>query len=319
MNAREICHHYAAQPDRDRKSGNVSIRDGILYSYNAPIARLTGNPALPLLYSVRTYSVTTGKHLSFAHSALHHIRPSLAVLYPAASAAYQHAENIKHLIADGIQALKNAGLPRIREATRAGHIARAIQHRDNAELYRTAFKIQLKDLDADTRRDRARLAKLSPETAAAALATVKRQEEETKKRREKARAESQARWVRQEQEQAERNAAHLAAWIAGERETPPNRHEGETRLRVRAGNVETSHGASVPAADALRLWPLAERAQKTGGTYRPDKAHPVGIYTLDHVSPQGARIGCHFIPFEEMQRIRPEVEAAAQAAALATA
>lgn len=307
MNAREICHHYAAQPDRDRKSSNVSIRDGTLYSYNAPIAHLTGNPALPLLYSVRTYSVTTSKHLSFARGALHHIRPSLEVYNPAASATYQHAENIEHLIADGITALKQAGAPRTREATRAGHIARAIAHRDNAETYRRAFQVTLAQLDANTRRDRATLAKLSPETAAAALAIVQRQE--------KARAEAQARWVQQEAEQAERNAAHLAAWIAGERESPPYHHTGETRLRVRAGQVETSHGASVPAADALRLWPLAERARRTGETYTPTGRHAVGIHALDHVSPQGARIGCHFIPFDEMARIRPEVEAAALAAA----
>lgn len=315
MNAREICHHYAAQPDRDRKSGNVSIRNGTLYSYAAPIARLTGNPALPLLYSVRTYSVTTSKHLSFARGALHHIRPSLDVYNPAATYAHAHADNIKHLIADGIQALKAAGLPRIREATRAGHIARAIAHRDNAETYRRAFQVTLAQLDADTRRDRATLAKLSPETAAAALATVKRREEEQEKRLEKARAEAQARWVKLEAERAERNAAALVAWIAGERETPPHRHAGETRLRVRAGQVETSHGASVPAADALKLWPLAERARRTGTTYTPTGRHEVGIHALNHVSPQGARIGCHFIPFEEMQRIRPEVEAAALATA----
>lgn len=315
MNAREICHHYAAQPDKDRKSGNVSIRDGTLYSYAAPIARLTGNPALPRLMSARTYSVTTAKHLSFARGALHHFLPSLEVYNPAATSTYQHADNIKHLIADGIQALKAAGLPRIREATRAGHIARAITHRDNAETYRTAFKVQLKQLDKETRRDRATLAGLSPETVAAALETVRRHEQEAEKRREKARAEQTAQWVKREAEQAERNAAALAAWLAGERETPPYHHTGETRLRVRGGNVETSHGANVPAADALRLWPLAERARRNGETYTPTGRHAVGIHALDHVSPQGARIGCHFIPFEEMQRIKPEVEAAALATA----
>lgn len=323
MNAREICHHYAAQPDRDRKSGNVSIRDGTLYSYNAPIARLTGNPALPLLMSSRTYSRTTAKHIRFAAQALHHIRPVMDVHNPAASATYQHAENLSHFIRDGIASLKAAGAPRIKEATRARQIAAAIQCRDNAELYRTTFKLPLSALDNETKTNRATLAKLSPETAAQALETVRRAEAAAEKRREKARAEQSARWVKQEAEQAERNAAALAAWIAGERETPPHRHEGETRLRVRGGNVETSHGASVPAADALRLWPLAERARRTGETYTPTGRHAVGIFTLDHVSRQGARIGCHFIPYDEMERIRPEVEAAAardaEAAALATA
>ena len=311
MNARELADHYAAQPDKNRKSGNVSIRNGTLYSYAAPIARLTKNPALPRLMSSQTYSVTTAKHIRFARGALHHIAPAIEVYNPAATHEHEHADNVTRIIRDGIQALKNAGAPRIRETTRASHIAAACRHRDNAELYRTAFKLPLAQLDTETRQHRATLAKLSPETAAAALATVKRHEQDAERKRETARAEASARWVKQEQEQAERNAAALDDWIAGERETPPHRHEGETRLRVRGANVETSRGANVPATDAMYLWPLAERARRTGETYVPTGRREVGMYAIDHVSPQGAQIGCHFVPFEEMARIRPEVEAAA--------
>lgn len=317
MNAIDLCHHYAAQPNKDRKAGNLSIQDGTLYSYAAPIAHLTGNPTLPLLISERTYSVTTAKHLGFARRALHHVRPAMEVQEPRVSGyghefKSAHIANIRRLLQNAHQHLSEAARPRIRETTRAAAIVTAVNYRDQAETYRQAFRVPLKDLPKDVKARRTQLARINPADAAQAIEVHKRHLAAAETRRQKAIEAQEKRRAKQEAERAKRDAETLDRWTAGEPIQPPHHYAGDTRLRVRAGLVETSHGANVPAADAWRLWPIADRARRTGETYDAPADYRVGIYRLDHVSPQGARIGCHFIPFAEMERIKAEVEAAAQ-------
>jgi hypothetical protein len=313
MDAQEIAHHFAAEnygPRGTRKAGNVWTQEATrtLYSYAAPIARHTGNPALPVLITSRSYSVTTTRHTTDARRALHHLRP-FSVYNPAAASAVDHAENLRHLYQDAQQALRTATETRRRPETRAAAIRHAAETHARAETYRRAFKIPVAGLPQDTKATRDTCRRIDPDQLDAAAAVIAQADAATDRRRAAADKARARRITKQEEE----NNKTRAAWIAGEAHHYPREHYGTpARLRVKGNAVETSHGARVHVRAAARLWPIAERARQNGTTYRPEPPHRVGPYRLDEVSPEGVRIGCHFIVFEEMQRVRAEVMAAAE-------
>lgn len=316
MNPLEIAHHFAAEhygPRGTRKAGNVRAEEHsrTLYSYAAPIARHTGNPALPVLVTSRTYSVTTSKHTSFARRALHHLRP-FAVYNPAAASPSAHTDNVRHIYQDAQLALATATETRRKPETRAAALGSAAALHAHAETYRAAFKLPLAALDEETRATRDTCRRIDPAhmdraaaliTQATAAATARRAAAE--KRRTAAQRAAIA-------EQADRDKTRRDDWLAGLGSYYPREHySAPARLRVSGNAVETSHGARVHVRAAARLWEIVEGAHRTGCTFRPTRRHPIGPYTLDEVSAAGVRIGCHSIAFEELQRIKPDVMAAA--------
>lgn len=112
---------------------------------------------------------------------------------------------------------------------------------------------------------------------------------------------------------AERNAAAVEAWRAGEGGAGSLAYElreAGPMLRVsRDGQrVETSWGADVPASVAPTLWAMigaarAGEVDKVNAAVKRARV-PVGAFWLDEVRPDGSlRIGCHDIAFSELQRI----------------
>ena len=317
MTSQEICHLFAAEnygPRGTRRAGNVSAEqhNRTLYSYAAPIARHTGNPKMPVLITSRSYSVTTTRHTSDARRALHHLQP-FAVHNPAATTERDHAENVRHIYSEAQQHLRQASNSRRRPENRAAELHRAADLHSRAELYRAAFKLPLAALHPEARAVRDTIRKIDPAQLDTAAATIAAANAAATKRQDRARADRERRNAAAMAEQEERDRDRRDRWLAGEPVSYPREHYGTAaRLRVRGSAVETSHGARVHVRAAARLWPIAERAHRTGTTYKPEPPHKVGAYTLDEVSPAGVRIGCHVIQFEEMQRIRAEVMAAAE-------
>ena len=316
MNALEICHFFAAEsygPKGARRAGNVSAEkhNRTLYSYAAPIARFTGNPALPVLITSRTYSATTSKHTTLARRALHHLHP-FEVYNPAAASAHDHAANVRHIYSEAQHALAAAANARRRPETRAAALRRASALHAHAETYRDAFKLPLAALDAETRATRDTCRRIDPDQLDTAAALITQATAAADKRRAAVEAKRTAAQRKAQAEQEERDRTRREEWLAGAGTYyPREHHSAPARLRVIDNAVETSHGARVHVRAAARLWPIAERAHRNGTTYKPEPPHKVGAYTLYEVSPAGVKIGCHFIAFDEMQRIRAEVMAAA--------
>jgi hypothetical protein len=316
MNALEICHHFAAEnygPRGTRRAGNISAEQHsrTLYSYAAPIARHTGNAAIPMLITSRTYSATTSKHTSYARRALHHLRP-FEVNNPAAASASAHADNVRHIYRDAQLALATAANARRRPETRAAALNSASALHAHAETYRAAFRLPLASLDTETRATRDTCRRIDPDQLDAAAALITQASNAAITRRAAAEKKRTAAQRAAIAEQEERDRTRREEWLAGAGTHYPREHySAPARLRVIENAVETSHGARVHVRAAARLWPIAERAHRTGTTYRPEPPHKVGPYALDEVSPAGVRIGCHVIPFEEMQRVKDAVMAAA--------
>jgi hypothetical protein len=317
MNALEICHYFAAEnygPRGTRKAGAVWMQEAsrTLYSYAAPIARHTGNAALPVLITSRSYGVTTAKHTTYARRALHHLRP-FEVWNPAAASASAHADNVRHIYREAQLALAAAANARRRPETRAAALGNASALHAHAETYRDAFRLPLSELDTETRAVRDTVRRIDPDQLDAAAALITRAYNAATARHAAAEKKRTAAQRKAAAEQEERDRTRREDWLAGAGTHYPREHySAPARLRVIGNAVETSHGARVHVRDAARLWPIAERAHRNGTTYHPEPPHKVGPYPLDEVSPAGVRIGCHFITFEEMQRVRADVMAAAE-------
>lgn len=316
MNALEICHYFAAENygrTGTRRAGNVSAEQHsrTLYSYAAPIARHTGNAAIPVLITSRTYSATTSRHTSDARRALHHLHP-FEVYNPAAASTHDHAGNVRRIYQDAQHALSAAANARRKPETRAAALWSASALHAHAETYRAAFKLPVSALDTETRATRDTVRRIDPDQLDTAAALITQASNAALSRRAAAEKKRTAAQRKAQAEQEERDRTRREEWLAGAGTYYPREHySAPARLRMQGNAVETSHGARVHVRAAARLWPIAERAHKAGTTYRPEPPHRVGPYPLDEVSPQGVRIGCHFITFDEMQRIRAEVMAAA--------
>lgn len=111
-------------------------------------------------------------------------------------------------------------------------------------------------------------------------------------------------------------AANLAKWLAGEPvhlsySTAP---DGSAYLRRIGDNIETSRGARVAFADAVKLFKFAKliRQRNAGFDHPPgNKAQPawkrngaslrVTHFELERVYPDGsAQIGCHFLSWDQI-------------------
>lgn len=75
----EVAHLWAHQTQSDARNaqGNIFFRDKTIYSYGShfPIATWTQNAVgeLAVLFTTRTYSVTTARHISMVRQAINHV------------------------------------------------------------------------------------------------------------------------------------------------------------------------------------------------------------------------------------------------------
>jgi hypothetical protein len=119
---------------------------------------------------------------------------------------------------------------------------------------------------------------------------------------------------RRKLEAEEKQAAARAAWIAGERSAYSRLSdpEGGALLRI-AGDpakpeeaeLQTSHGASVPLAHAIRAFRFVKLVRERGETWnRNGRQIRVGHYQLDSIDSAGNfRAGCHAINWPEVARV----------------
>ena len=107
---------------------------------------------------------------------------------------------------------------------------------------------------------------------------------------------------------AAEHAQRIADWRAGGAALPWDMRDIGPLLRLsRDGRViQTSHGASVPASVAPRLWRMvtAARAGAADDITAKHRGMRIGHFTLQTVRPDGSLlIGCHDIAFDELQRL----------------
>lgn len=331
FSGKELFHVFASNTQPHGRGGNVSFRDGVLYSYRAPIARIIDGVNKIAIITTRKYSVTTSKHVRIARRALSHYR---VFVVPELGRDYRsQIENLNYLarqyagaVAENMKARKlpfwiietPEGLkPAMRPWAPWGEWNPLKELAEQVGEYATLAGQETPEphWQEDTRRilahHAARIAKANTPSAIAKRekARAKRAEENAQ---ELARIQAE-RLEREAQEDATR-AERIEAWRKGgaslfhrDLETLPG-----ALLRVRGDVLETSHGASVPLEDAKRVFAfIARNIGKEVTDWQVLKAGKllnVGRYSLDEVFANGDfRAGCHKITWQEASRIAQEI------------
>jgi len=121
----------------------------------------------------------------------------------------------------------------------------------------------------------------------------------------------QAEDARREREEREAwLAERRAAWLAGEPVELPRggrlqRDDGTPYLRVFRDELQTSWGAEVPLAHAIKVFRFVKLCRKRGESWhRNGKTIRVGHFQVDSVTANGDFVaGCHSFKWEEVERV----------------
>lgn len=288
MNNGQVAHAWVAQSRESGKGSNFYFNGATIYSYGGhfPIAtftdRTTADGARIVLFTTRSYSVTTSKHIGYARNALHGL--DVCVI------ECRYPENVGNPdnLTDMVERYKAALLKAARARSYAElHLRDAETIRDHARTYAAAFGFSVPEF---------------PELDAATLATVReRANKEAAKRKAEAKERERLRALDYAEKVAEwRNGADanaLALW----------QYSGEaTALRLsRDGKrVETSRGASVTIRTALALYRAIAgvRGETDETRIATVKSFPdVDGFQLRSIGADGsAVIGCHTLEWPEI-------------------
>lgn len=119
---------------------------------------------------------------------------------------------------------------------------------------------------------------------------IRRQREDAKRKREEA---------KRQQEALER----VQQWVDGQIDYCPS--YGPIRLRIVGDELQTSRGARVPLAHAIKAFRIIKGLHDKGQAYqRNGRMVRLGHFALDTVDAQGnVTAGCHSVAWEEIQRV----------------
>lgn len=274
----KVAHSWAHQSHSEAKNGNGSFyHDGTtIFSYGSHFPIATHNKTGVILFTSRTYSVTTAKHLSQVSRAIPY---DVKVFTVPCLFSPDEPQNIRHYRECIEDSLKSAALAR-----KYGdmHLSRADKLADELSAYIDHFdldksmKFDFSSLDMDAIRERAKKAR------------------QIEREKEKAR---QAQILEENRERIER-------WKNGEPVHIPY-SVSKVYLRLRDGLIETSKGANFPAEHSRLLWPVVKSCKSSGKGWAAN-GHTIklGYYQVNKIDRKGnLTAGCHYVEFDEMQRI----------------
>lgn len=279
----QVTHFWAHKSQGNAHSaGRRMFFDGdTIYSYGThfPIARHVENKkgVKAILFTTRTYSVTTSGHIGIVRGAISHMENVFRVrnpdATPSADTLAEFGKDIIELLAQARRAKKN----------KDGYLASA-QTTLNKALELAKFfglRCPFKSL---SHFDKA--AKISDETYRGQMTQA----------RERAKA--------NEARRQEELAATKEKWIAGETDYVPH-GLSEVCLRVKGDELQTSKGARVPLSHAARAFKLIKNCRDNERSWMTNghTCH-VGAFQVDSIDTQGnIKAGCHNITWSEIERI----------------
>lgn len=300
MNNSQLAHSWANQTKTAATASNFYFEGPTIFSYGSHFPIATHSHSATVLFTSRSYSNSTAKHLSHAARAIPHGVPVIYCRNPlAGDYAADQQKNLEAFAAELESTLEKYANARQWKDSHAKQIDR---HLANVRAYLAHFKTKKKDQPARLKKIIATIEKgdwkESEEDRTARRARLAELAANADQRKAAARA---ARLAREQEE----NADKLARWTQGETVYFFQSHGTLASLRVKNGKVETSQGASVSIAAALRLFRHVTEQQTA----------PLDVdgFTFRSLADGIATIGCHKIAFSEMARIAPEVETLAHA------
>lgn len=275
-NTNEVYHYWANKVQPEGYCGNVSFDGDKAYSYRACIGRHIAPGVVAV--SDYKYSVTTSSHQSDCRSAARHLR----VIHVAHPDSLNDSKRVaKRRIEEWLKKASTA------KGRKDYYLSEAKSEADNFNAFAEVIGYPSEKLD-------------DPVAGADLVAIAKAQREEQKRQLE----------LRKERERIAKQslAEILQAWRDGGH-TDWRLRQLPVALRINGDNVTTTYGASIPVADALKLWPLIQRAKRCQREY--EVGQPVGVYRLTKIRSNGSIVvGCHDIPYSELESIANQLQLA---------
>ena len=278
----DTAHAWAHKTGTNQNASSMYYRDDVIYSYGEhfPMARHVNGT---VLFTTRTYSNSTSKHLSRTWSACHHLDP-IRVDNVMATTKAEHLVNIKAGMVDASDLVEKAGRARTRGDSYRTNATRVLSSMERyAGLFLPRHKFNF-DIDG-------------------VMAERKKLEEK------------EARRDRREQRALEKRlVVEIEEWKTGERgmlssrvdrvflRTAP-RIEGDREVKI----IETSHGANIPYEAGERCFRFAIARRKKGWRRNGDQ-FKIGVYDLDAVNEHGIVAGCHRVDWQEIERFAKQEE-----------
>ena len=306
--ALELMHAFVHKTHDVGYSTNTHFVDGVLYSYETPIAAIVNEL---LILTTQNYSATTIKHKSKLRDAAHNVRSIIeAPFVPNQTNDVDivqalHKKNIDFMERDLAEKLQIFVETTRSRTMKARNLIAAFNLIDN---YSNTFNV-----DWNNHQIIYQTVKLAEDEVAQYQATSFGGKPEKKlnpnKNRvdyESAVAESVRKW-----RMCETNVKPLGASKA-----PPI-------LRVNAARIETSHSASMPSCDAAKAWPEIKKAflniqsdvakdswfrDRVSSFRRTELPHlRFGLFRSASVTQYDVTIGCHKIPWEEIVSVAKQL------------
>jgi hypothetical protein len=255
---------------------NFYFHGDTIYSYGShfPIARhVETKRGQAVLFTTRSYSVTTAGHKCMVEGARRHLtvfhvadvdstepRKQFAdyrARYVELARKYAKSRQNKPYVLSGLRAL-------VEEANRY------------AEFFALRARLTL------------------PDDLSAMVAECQAIEKRDRKRKQREEAKRQ-------REARER----LQQWVDGAIDYCPSGYGQPIRLRIRDDELQTSRGARVPLAHAVKAFGVIKRLHDKGQAYeRNGHTIHLGYFALDAIDTQGnVTAGCHHVSWEEIQRV----------------
>jgi hypothetical protein len=251
---------------------NFYFHGDTIYSYGShfPVARHVsrkGNSAV--LFTTRSYSATTAGHKCMVEGACRHL-------------------TVFH-VADVTASRPQFAEYRARYMAVVGTYAKARQRKPD-------ILAGLRDLVSEANQYaeffglRARLTLPDDLTGMIAECQAIEKREKTRKQREEAK-------------QAREALERVQKWVDGESDYCPS--YGPIRLRVKGDELQTTRGARVPFAHAVKAFRVIKRLHDKGqADQRNGHTIHLGHFALDSIDSAGnVRAGCHEVAWEEIARV----------------
>lgn len=282
----EAAHIWASQSQNSGRAGNIFFDAGVVYSYGLhfPVARFAPELGDIVLFTNRGYSSSTGKHKTIIRGA---IPNKFAVVYcddPTRGADHNLGQWQKTA-----ERLRRDFAAKTHRMTRGNLAVEIFKTCESAINYCMALDIAFPEWTNETNDEM----------------TARDYVYEAAKAREVKR---EAARIEREKLAAIDAGERLAMWQAGQNPPQNGFSYCATVLRLKGDEIQTSRGANIPVADAIKLWPLLVRAKNSGKTLEAG-LHQInlGAYRFNSFNGQTLIVGCHSIAWDQLELMAVEL------------
>lgn len=290
VSSESVAHLWAHQTqDQARNSnGSVFFRGDVIFSYGEhfPIARHIQNKhESVVLFTTKSYSVTTSGHCSMVRSAVSHLTV-FSVPNVFAKIKAEHEGNL----ADYAKRISDRLLKTARARTsfnKEWTHKEALELRSEAIKYAKFFNLAY-----------SKILLTVPALDSVSLAKIKQAEDK--------------RLAAERKRKLAENREAIEQWRNGEYARLPYGLPDMLRVSSDGQSIETSRAVSFPMSHAKRGLALVRSVRSRGETWHTNgHTCKLGHYQIDSIDASGnVKAGCHTVKYSEIERIAPAIDAA---------